>query len=152
MASKRAVAVRIRGQEFRLLSDDDEAWLQRVAGYLDETMEPCATSCDVCLGRGIEALVAPTGRLASPGARARAAGGMAGGDFDPERFERLRALRKRLADAEGVPAYIVFSDAVLRQMAERRPRTAAELLALSGVGPAKLERYGAAFLEALAQE
>jgi cell division protein ZapA (FtsZ GTPase activity inhibitor) len=38
VASKRAVAVRIRGQEFRLLSDDDEAWLQRVAGYLDETM------------------------------------------------------------------------------------------------------------------
>ena len=38
MASKRAVAVRIRGQEFRILSDDDEAWLQRVAGYLDETM------------------------------------------------------------------------------------------------------------------
>ena len=38
MASKRAVAVRIRGQEFRILSDDDDAWLQRVAGYLDETM------------------------------------------------------------------------------------------------------------------
>ena len=38
MASKRAVAVRIRGQEFRILSDDDEAWLQRVASYLDETM------------------------------------------------------------------------------------------------------------------
>lgn len=38
MSGKRAVAVRIRGQEFRILSDDDEAWLQRVAGYLDETM------------------------------------------------------------------------------------------------------------------
>jgi len=38
VASKRAVAVRIRGQEFRILSDDDEAWLQRVASYLDETM------------------------------------------------------------------------------------------------------------------
>jgi len=38
VASKRAVAVRIRGQEFRILSDDDDAWLQRVAGYLDETM------------------------------------------------------------------------------------------------------------------
>jgi cell division protein ZapA (FtsZ GTPase activity inhibitor) len=38
VASKRAVAVRIRGQEFRILSDDDEGWLQRVAGYLDETM------------------------------------------------------------------------------------------------------------------
>ncbi len=38
MASKQAIAVRIRGREFRILSDDDEAWLHRVAGYLDETM------------------------------------------------------------------------------------------------------------------
>jgi cell division protein ZapA (FtsZ GTPase activity inhibitor) len=38
LATKRAVNVRIRGQEFRVLSDDDEKWLQRVAGYLDETM------------------------------------------------------------------------------------------------------------------
>lgn len=38
MVAKRAVAVRIRGQEFRIVSDDDEAWLQRVAGYLDQTM------------------------------------------------------------------------------------------------------------------
>ena len=38
MTTKRAVAVRIRGQEFRVLTDDDESWLQRVAGYLDETM------------------------------------------------------------------------------------------------------------------
>jgi cell division protein ZapA len=38
MVAKRAVAVRIRGQEFRVVSDDDEAWLQRVAGYLDQTM------------------------------------------------------------------------------------------------------------------
>jgi ATP-dependent DNA helicase RecQ len=64
-------------------------------------------------------------------------------------FEQLRALRKRLADAEGVPAYIVFSDAVLRQMAERVPRTRQEMLLISGVGPVKLERYGDAFLEAL---
>jgi cell division protein ZapA (FtsZ GTPase activity inhibitor) len=38
VTAKRAVGVRIRGQEFRILSDDDEGWLQRVAGYLDETM------------------------------------------------------------------------------------------------------------------
>ena len=127
---------------------------QKLVGYLDEVMAPCATSCDVCLGRGIEALVAPSER--SPGGRAmgrgRAASGEPGGDFDPELFERLRALRKRLADAEGVPAYIVFSDAVLRQMAEHRPGTREGLLALSGVGPVKLERYGAAFLAALRDE
>ena len=64
-------------------------------------------------------------------------------------FERLRAVRKRLADAEGVPAYIVFSDAVLRGLAERIPRTPQEMLLVSGIGPVKLERYGEAFLEAL---
>ncbi|MFN0151110.1 MAG: HRDC domain-containing protein [bacterium] len=60
-------------------------------------------------------------------------------------------MRKRLADAEGVPAYIVFSDAVLRQMAQSVPQTRAGLLALSGVGPVKLDRYGDAFLEVLRQ-
>jgi superfamily II DNA helicase RecQ len=48
-----------------------------------------------------------------------------------------------------VPAYIVFSDKTLRAMAEGRPSTQEELLAVSGVGPLKLERYGEAFLEAV---
>jgi len=48
-----------------------------------------------------------------------------------------------------VPAYIVFSDAVLRQMSERVPRTQDELRLISGIGPVKLERYGEAFLEVL---
>ena len=94
-----------------------------------------------------------TGREA-PGSLPRRVAGMAaaGGTIahaDPELFERLRAVRKRLADAEGVPAYIVFSDAVLRQMAEQAPRTLPELLGVSGVGPVKLERYGQAFLDVL---
>ena len=73
-------------------------------------------------------------------------------EADPEAdalFEKLRVVRKRLADAEGVPAYIVFSDAALRGMAARRPRTEGELLQVPGVGPVKLVRYGAAFLDAL---
>ena len=64
-------------------------------------------------------------------------------------FLALKALRKRLADARGIPAYIVFNDRALREMAERRPATDDELLEISGVGPAKLARYGAAFLELL---
>jgi ATP-dependent DNA helicase RecQ len=73
--------------------------------------------------------------------------------FDPDAdplFDRLRTLRKELADERGVPAYIVFNDRVLRAMCEERPTTAAELLAISGVGPKKLETYGAVFLEAIA--
>jgi ATP-dependent DNA helicase RecQ len=68
---------------------------------------------------------------------------------DDELFTRLRALRRSLADAEGVPAYIVFSDAVLARMAALRPTDDAGLLAISGVGPAKLARYGEAFLRLL---
>ena len=61
-------------------------------------------------------------------------------------FEALRAERRRLADAHGVPAYVIFHDATLLQMAAERPRTLAELAQINGVGAAKLERYGAAFL------
>jgi ATP-dependent DNA helicase RecQ len=74
--------------------------------------------------------------------------------FDPDAdplFEKLRALRKQLADERGVPAYIVFNDRVLREMADRRPSSAAELLGISGVGPKKLETYGGVFLAAIAE-
>ncbi len=72
------------------------------------------------------------------------------GPYDETLFEELRALRKRLADAEGKPPYIVFGDATLIQMARRKPLDEAALLAISGVGQAKLEKYGAAFLDAIA--
>ena len=67
-------------------------------------------------------------------------------------FQKLRTLRKRLADEQGVPAYIVFSDQVLWDMIEIRPTTPGQLLDVPGVGPAKLERYGDAFLMALAED
>jgi ATP-dependent DNA helicase RecQ len=60
-------------------------------------------------------------------------------------FEALRDLRKRLADEQGVPPYVVFSDASLRQMAERQPLTSTAFLDISGVGSRKLAQYGAAF-------
>jgi ATP-dependent DNA helicase RecQ len=64
-------------------------------------------------------------------------------------FQKLRTLRKQLADRDSVPAYIVFGDQVLWNMIEQKPKTPSELLQISGVGPAKLEKYGAAFLVAL---
>jgi len=81
--------------------------------------------------------------------RSGAAAAFEGGPETRTRFERLRALRKRIADSEGVPAYIVFSDATLRHMAEINPGSRTEMATVSGVGPVKLERYGAAFLEVL---
>lgn len=93
------------------------------------------------------------GRAATNGA-GRVFGGsgsttVAGG-IDSALFERLRALRKRLADEAGVPPYIVFSDATLRDMCEKRPSSPDEFLDVSGVGATKLARYGEAFLEEIA--
>ncbi len=70
-------------------------------------------------------------------------------DIDDELFEALRALRREIAEREGVPAYIVFQDATLREMAVLRPTTEDELLGINGVGERKLEKYGAEFLAVL---
>jgi ATP-dependent DNA helicase RecQ len=75
----------------------------------------------------------------------------ADGPYNAEVFRALRDLRKELADERDVPAYVVFSDAVLRSMARDLPRTAAQLRAISGVGEKKLADFGARFLEAIAR-
>jgi ATP-dependent DNA helicase RecQ len=64
-------------------------------------------------------------------------------------FERLRALRKRLADQLGLPPYVIFHDATLRAMAARRPQDLRVFAELPGVGEAKLARYGEQFIAAL---
>jgi len=153
-AEVRAETQRKTVEMFRL-ADRGVCRHQALVRYFDEEMSACGTSCDVCRGESIEALVTNTrglGKVAT-GRRSRAAIDPPATpnelDMDPDLFARLRAVRKRLADAEGVPAYIVFSDAVLRQMAQSVPRTKIEMLLISGVGPVKLERYGDAFLEVL---
>jgi ATP-dependent DNA helicase RecQ len=65
-------------------------------------------------------------------------------------FERLRRLRKTLADERDVPAYIVFSDVTLRQMARAYPTTPREFARLSGVGERKLREFSAPFLAEIA--
>ncbi len=69
---------------------------------------------------------------------------------DEALFERLRGLRKDLADARDVPAYVVFSDVALRQMARRYPADEAAFARISGVGERKLREFGRAFLDAIA--
>jgi ATP-dependent DNA helicase RecQ len=85
---------------------------------------------------------------AAPKAASRAARRKAGDiDYDPELFERLRALRKELADREGVPPFVIFSDISLAEMAALLPETEAEFRGIHGVGRHKLERYGPSFLD-----
>ncbi len=74
--------------------------------------------------------------------------------LDPEAnvlWERLRTLRRDLAQQQGVPPYVIFNDATLREMLTYRPRDPAALVRISGVGTVKLERYGADFLRVLAE-
>lgn len=129
-----------------------------ILSHFDEALEGCGTSCDVCSGVRVESLAAEGMRggwrareasVARPGPIGGGPAAPPGPEVDSDLFRRLRILRRELADRQNVPAYIVFSDQVLREMAARRPRTPAELLAVPGVGPAKLERYGEVFLDAL---
>jgi ATP-dependent DNA helicase RecQ len=85
---------------------------------------------------------APAGAGAGAGSRAAVAAAAQSGAL----FESLRALRKHLADEHGLPPYVVFHDATLREMAERRPLTLNQFAELPGVGQAKLARYGDQFI------
>ncbi|MEK3888590.1 DNA helicase RecQ [Bacillus sp. FSL K6-3431] len=64
-------------------------------------------------------------------------------------FEKLRALRKEIAETEKVPPYIIFSDVTLREMSAFLPRTEQDLLQIKGVGERKLEAYGMGFLDVI---
>ncbi len=90
-----------------------------------------------------------SGRAAGPG------GGAAGAAAElpaaaADLFEQLRAWRGATAKEQGMPAYVIFHDATLRQVAVQRPATLAELATVSGVGEAKLAKYGQQVLDTVA--
>ena len=86
----------------------------------------------------------PAAQKSSPGRKRSDA---APAQPEPVLLDSLKALRTRLAQQEQVPAYIVFSNASLADMAARQPQTLEEFLQVSGVGMVKAQRYGEAFLE-----
>jgi ATP-dependent DNA helicase RecQ len=94
--------------------------------------------CDVCLGTTIreEPMVMKKAKAALP-------------EGDAALFERLRALRKRLAAIRRVPPYMIFGDVSLRAMAAQRPVTRAEFSVITGVGEKKLQTFGDVFLETI---
>ena len=91
--------------------------------------------------------------LVLPPARAKSASRKArGGDHPPDPiFDALRACRRDLAAEAGVPPYVIFHDATLREMAQIRPKSRTDLALVTGVGTRKLEAYGDAFLAVLKQ-
>ncbi len=72
------------------------------------------------------------------------------GAIETQLFERLRALRRRLAQEKGVPPYLIFNDRTLAELAARRPKTTAEFRQVKGVGDRKAEELGAIFLDEIA--
>ena len=78
--------------------------------------------------------------------RRRVAEAVAAGDADAALLASLKALRGAIAAAQQQPAYVIFPDRTLIEMAKRRPRSLDELAGVHGVGAVKLEKYGRAFL------
>ncbi len=146
--AKRRAAVDL----FRL-ADRDACRHRGLLAYFGEDFEGCGESCDVCTGLGVTDLVdvLPVLRRKARAAGSRRRIEAAGIDRSPSdpTFQHLRTLRKQLADARGVPAYIVFSDQVLWDLIDMRPASPEEMLRVPGIGPAKLQQYGEIFLDAL---
>ncbi|NGX17566.1 DNA helicase RecQ [Wenzhouxiangella sp. XN24] len=115
---------------------------QDIARYSVLRLTPAARP----LLRGEETLELARPRVKAAAKRKPARIAASGGPYDESLFDALRALRKSLADAQGVPPYIIFGDATLIEMARELPTNATALLGISGVGQKKLERYGEDFL------
>ncbi|TNE40376.1 MAG: DNA helicase RecQ [Sphingomonadales bacterium] len=86
-----------------------------------------------------------------PARQRRKKGGQEANPIGDPLFEALRACRRDLAMEAGVPPYVVFHDSTLREMAQKRPRSFADLAHISGVGERKREAYGQAFLDVIAR-
>ena len=146
-----AAAERLRTQarEMFRFAEASRCRHQLLAEYFGESLQACQESCDVCGGK-LRLPEKPRKRRRSlegattPGPASAA---VMGASIDGELLTLLKSLRLHLARENGVPAYLVFNDATLLEMAARKPKTEAELLQVPGVGPAKLEKYGSAFLK-----
>jgi ATP-dependent DNA helicase RecQ len=146
--------MRMQTREMFSFAEGEGCRHQRLVAHFGERIAGCGSSCDHCGGWDLLEEIRSASRLEPERTylrgkkRAFTPSDGFGGEAE-EIFARLRTLRKRLADEKGLPAYLIFSDAVLLQMAAQRPRNGDELLQINGVGPKKLAQYGDLFLEEL---
>jgi len=143
-----AAAERLRSQarEMFRFAEASRCRHQLLAEYFGETMQKCGESCDVCRGKlTLPPKLRASRRGSEAPSRAPSTAVIAGADA--ELLTLLKSLRLHLARERGLPAYLIFNDATLLEMAVRKPKNEADLLQVPGVGPAKLEKYGDAFLK-----
>jgi ATP-dependent DNA helicase RecQ len=137
------------------LADGDGCRHERIVGHFGEVVEACGDACDRCTGEDVLSSAPKVSMRRERGGRERraradrAGPGPESAEVDLESFEALRAWRAEVARARGVPAYVVFSDATLAELALERPLTRDALLEVKGVGPRKLEEYGEALIAIL---
>ncbi len=81
--------------------------------------------------------------------RTKRPGGRDQGHYDEALFEKLRGLRKKIAEEHQVPPYVIFSDKTLHEISSHFPKTLTDMRMISGVGDAKLERYGKDFVRVI---
>jgi DNA helicase-2/ATP-dependent DNA helicase PcrA len=102
-----------------------------------------------------EKIAAERERLSSIAAaratKARQSSRVAGANADADVLSALKAWRSQTARTAGMPAYVIFHDSTLAALAEAMPHTDRDLLAVPGVGPVKIERYGADVLRVIEQ-
>ncbi|MDD5264372.1 MAG: DNA helicase RecQ [Candidatus Bipolaricaulis sp.] len=141
---------------YGLLADEPKKrvrdWIEQLAGqgYLSKEGEYNLLTITPSGRRVLRGEETP--RLLKPAAgavRAATAGADSWEGVDRGLFDTLRVLRRGIAEEKKVPAYIVFGDAALRDMARRRPTTVEGFLQVSGVGEAKARQYGEAFVAAI---
>jgi ATP-dependent DNA helicase RecQ len=100
--------------------------------------------------KGEQSMTMPEPRIRTSARKAKAKPKSTGDfEYDQGLFEKLRELRKEIATEQGVPPFVVFSDASLAEMAAVIPKDDESMLAITGVGQHKLERYGGRFMEVL---
>ncbi len=143
--------LRTQAREMFRFAEASRCRHQLLAEYFGESLEACRESCDVCGGRvALPEKLRKRRRQGGDVPRAPSAQALGvGASIDGEVLTLLKSLRLHLARENGVPAYLIFNDATLLEMAARKPQNEEELLQITGVGPAKLHKYGAAFLKVL---
>jgi ATP-dependent DNA helicase RecQ len=126
-----------------------QGYLAKVGEY--NTLELRDAGRVLLKGEGSPQLLRPADRASSERRSRSGAAADSWDGVDRGLFERLRSLRTGLAAERGVPPYVVFGDAALRDMARRRPSSLDSFLNVRGVGERKRDDYGTAFVEAIVE-